>query len=478
MSTSGSIILTGKDNNPKVHHQMFTDGYLLPLVLKNVLNDSTLWENQDKLSEAISAVMSVCRGGTEEAIAEDRGNGEYIPLNDGDWNIVDEPNFLIQVNLFTKTVDVVSGPTATKCKSYTFANYVAFAWQRDEEDNSDDEEANSAPAQTTVRRSTPAELPKITKLTPEQEAKVEEYYQLGLKIGWCTDRSDRAKAEEGMNEIYDRLGKPRPEYVWVDSPAAAQDYILADGGDWSGMSGCEGQFEAYWVVFYDFCRVELKQTLPDSDGVMHLIEVKYSDDDNKHLDTWKKLMESTGHCFPFTKQCIMTERATIAKHDDQHRLHSEDGPALAYLDGFSIYSLNGITVPEKVIMRPWDLTLAEIEGEKNADVQTIMQDRWCYNEKDSAGDYKGSGGGRYLKETGAKTIHMDVYTGYKNEQGDDVQLNRALLEDKNGHKYLMCCDSSTDRVYYIRAADNCKTCEEAHMSFNGGVKDSDIVVSA
>jgi hypothetical protein len=322
-----------------------------------------------------------------------------------------------------------------------------------------------------------AEIPKITKLTPEQELAVEEYYQKGLKIGWSTEPSNRAKAEEGMNEIYDKLGKPRPVYVWVDSPAAAQKYILDNKAEWVGMAGCEGQFEAYWVIFYDLCRNVLIQDLPDSDGNIHRVAVEYTEDDNKHLDAWMKLLD-TGPCFPYTEECVMTERAIVAKHDDQFRLHSEDGPALLYRDGTAIYSLNGITVPEKVIMRPWDLTLEEIKGESNADVQTIMQDRWCYNEKDSAGDYKGSGGGRWLTETGAKTIHFDVYTGYKNDQGEDVQLQRALLEDSEGHKYLMCCDSSTDRVYYIRAADDCKTCEEAHMSFNGGIPDSDIIVSA
>jgi hypothetical protein len=173
----------------------------------------------------------------------------------------------------------------------------------------------------------------------------------------------------------------------------------------------------------------------------------------------------------------MSERPIKAAYDDRELLHCEDGPALLYKDGLGIYAINGVRIPGElgplVVERPWELTLEQIEKEDNEDIRVIMQARWCFEEMDNAGDRVGSGGGRWLQETGCKTIHEDVYTAY-----GDVAIMRALLEDKNGRKFLCCSDSSTDRVYYIQVARESTTCEEAHMSVNGGIPDSDIVVSS
>lgn len=304
----------------------------------------------------------------------------------------------------------------------------------------------------------------IEALTPEQEAELPRWRKRFLDIGWSTARSDRARAEKGVCGLYDRMKLPHPKFVWVDSPAAAVAIIKESTGQSVALSGVDGSLDAYWVAFYTFC--------------LH-IGGKAKEDDIAHLKLWQDIVESTGPCFPYTKICLMTERPCIATYDERERLHGEGAPALQYRDGVAIYAVHGIRVPEKIIMRPWDMTLEEIEACDNEDVRTIMQDAWCYEEKDSTGRRKGAGGGRYLAETGAKTLDLDLYTAYTDEEtGESTQIQRALLVDKQNRKFLMCSDSSTDRIYYIRVGDDVTTCKQAHESINGGIPDEKIVISA
>lgn len=305
---------------------------------------------------------------------------------------------------------------------------------------------------------------KIEKLTDKQQEELIEWRKRFLDIGWSTKPSDRPKAEEAICALYKRMNLKPPEFVWCDSPFAATVIIKESTGKSVQLSGTDGSLDAYWVAFYSFC--------------IHIgCEVKQ--EDKEHLEEWNALVQSTGPCYPYTKICLMTERPVRATYDEREVLHGEGAPALEYKDGSKIYAVHGIRVPEIVVMTPWKMTLADIEKETNADVQTIMQEAWCDVELDSTGRHMNAGGGRWLKETGAQTLDMDVYTAYVDEEtGDETQIQRALLVDKRGWKYLMCSDSSTDRVYYIRVAEEAKTCREGHESINGGIPDSKITVSS
>lgn len=304
----------------------------------------------------------------------------------------------------------------------------------------------------------------INALTPEQEAELPKWRKRFFDLGWSTEPADRPRAEAAMRALYKRMNLADPEFLWVSSPAAAVNIIKESTGTSVSLSGVDGNLDAYWVAFYTFC--------------LH-IGGEASEDDRAHLKVWQDLVESTGPCFPYTKVCIMTDRPCIATYDEREMLHGDNAPALKYRDGVAIYAVHGIRVAEKIVMRPWEMTLSEIEACDNEDVRVIMQDAWCYEEKDSTGRRRGAGGGRWLTETGAETLDMDLYTAYTDEKtGESVQIQRALLVDKQGRKFLMCSDSSTDRVYYIQVAETAKTCREGHESINGGIPDSKIVLSS
>ena len=67
------------------------------------------------------------------------------------------------------------------------------------------------------------------------------------------------------------------------------------------------------------------------------------------------------------------------------------GPACAYPDGWEIYAVHGVRVPEYIVMKPNEITTKAIDDEGNAEIRRIMIDRY--------------GLSRYVTDSGAKTIH-------------------------------------------------------------------------
>ena len=125
------------------------------------------------------------------------------------------------------------------------------------------------------------------------------------------------------------------------------------------------------------------------------------------------------------------------------QLHNDTGPAIHYRDGFEVYGIEGVRVPKKAVTAPKSLTIDEIQKEKNAEIRRIMINRY--------------GPSDYLIESGAKLVDSSVVHG----------LLRALLKDKNGGKWLVGTDGSTDRVYHMTIPSDVETCHQAHNAICG-----------
>ena len=80
----------------------------------------------------------------------------------------------------------------------------------------------------------------------------------------------------------------------------------------------------------------------------------------------------------------------ILRKDDRNRPHCDDGPSHRWRDGWSLYHVHGVRVPEYVVMRPEQITVALIDAEQNAEIRRVMLDRF--------------GPDRYVKESGAAVI--------------------------------------------------------------------------
>lgn len=117
--------------------------------------------------------------------------------------------------------------------------------------------------------------------------------------------------------------------------------------------------------------------------------------DASNLQPSLDLIKSCGWFVLTEDQAYISARPEYFKFDEQNRLHCETGAAVRYPDGFSVFAIHGVRVPEKIVLAPQSITASEIESEENTEVRRVMIER--YGQK------------RYLKDSGAVEVHRDDF---------------------------------------------------------------------
>lgn len=105
----------------------------------------------------------------------------------------------------------------------------------------------------------------------------------------------------------------------------------------------------------------------------------------------------------------ISDRPAVINRDSRGRLHCEDGPAIAYRDGWKLYYVHGVHMPEDIIESSESLTVERIASETNAEVRRVMIERY-----DAA---------RYLLDSGAHQVQRDDYgVLYRKELSNDEPI--------------------------------------------------------
>jgi hypothetical protein len=196
-----------------------------------------------------------------------------------------------------------------------------------------------------------------------------------------------------------------------------------------------GQFDASWAGLYDTFRAF---------GVTAVIG---------ELDGICTLTQSCGWWWPFKGLCVLTERPTCLERDEEGRLHSTSGPALAYPDGWSIYAWHGVRVAEAVILRPESITVRQIQRETNAEIRRALLERYGFE--------------RYILDGGGQPIHTD----------NSGTLYRLDLPGA-GPQFMVCVTNSTPEAdgtfkrYVLRVPPTVTTAREA-VAWTFGMKEED-----
>jgi hypothetical protein len=86
------------------------------------------------------------------------------------------------------------------------------------------------------------------------------------------------------------------------------------------------------------------------------------------------IAKNVGWVLPHENVCWLAERHNVLKVDAAGRLHSAEGPALAYPDGWNVHFWKGVRVPAWVIDRPDLITSAAIDRELNRNIRRCMID--------------------------------------------------------------------------------------------------------
>jgi hypothetical protein len=148
-------------------------------------------------------------------------------------------------------------------------------------------------------------------------------------------------------------------------------------------------------------------------------------------------------CYLFTRDvCLVCERPLVFKTDEGGRLHAEDGPAIAYGDGFKLYSWHGSTCPEWVIKKPHHITVRSIDDQFNAEVRRVMIERY--------------GSSRYILDSGAVMIDSDECgVLYRKELRGDEPI--VMVKVRNS----TCEPDGTFREYFLRVPPNINKARQA-----------------
>ena len=68
------------------------------------------------------------------------------------------------------------------------------------------------------------------------------------------------------------------------------------------------------------------------------------------------LAKVCGWWAPYKNTVIFQDRPELIKFDEEKRLHCENGPAIKYRDGFSVYSWHGVRIPQEWVENKSTLT--------------------------------------------------------------------------------------------------------------------------
>ena len=140
-----------------------------------------------------------------------------------------------------------------------------------------------------------------------------------------------------------------------------------------------GWSEDYWLAGYEASMREAK-TQP-SLGVL-----------NRFLSL-VQIREQISVFFPFADVVMCCENPVVLKRDERNRLHSAEGPAIAYGDGWKLWAWHGVRVPQEAIERPQTLTIEQVDMQRNAEVRRVMIERMGWD--------------RFIREANLQPIHSD-----------------------------------------------------------------------
>lgn len=198
-----------------------------------------------------------------------------------------------------------------------------------------------------------------------------------------------------------------------------------------------GQHE-WWLPYYTF-------------PVDHL-GVECKPDDERMLNVWRALSENGGWWASYSEICVMIDRPIKQELNEDFVGHCEDGPTVAYGDGFRFYMLEGHRVDEQLVLRPETQTLEQINNESNMDIRAIRIERY--------------GWPNYLKKSGAKKIDERL-----NAVENQIE---ALMEAPNNEKRLVVT-CPTGRMFALGVPTGVNTCEEAQNWLSGPAAGANVI---
>lgn len=187
---------------------------------------------------------------------------------------------------------------------------------------------------------------RIDKLTPAQTARFAEWSQKWIDIGLSTEPADFEAATEAALKAYKlcnlnkpmvvlRMGSPYGATLggvlaWSmlhDLPKLRSQVDSQVGDATNNYRG--GAYWASWCAYVSFFR----DICGWKDPILERFEID------------ETLTKSCGWVWWHENVLAISDRPTLIKRDDQGRLHCENGPSIAYRDGWALHHWHGVSIP-------------------------------------------------------------------------------------------------------------------------------------
>ncbi|GAA4595027.1 hypothetical protein GCM10023194_63570 [Planotetraspora phitsanulokensis] len=258
--------------------------------------------------------------------------------------------------------------------------------------------------------------------------------------------ADRTAAEAAISGLYRLIGLDPPRFHWVPSPVAALTTVPPGMPSWpaehigrapgwtlpprfsaSMRQLCLDLDARIHPSVSGLIRQEVRDPLSRSSGSSLLMALRAAHDVEYHatntwyqtqcvswvahydavrraagavftseqlrrLDLWAAVARSCGWWWPRQTVCVISERPVTVRTEvwgdnGEVRLHSADGPAIRYPDGWDVHAWHGTRVPSWVFTDP---SVLRIDREVNVEV------RRCAIERIGWGSYIGQAGLRLV----------------------------------------------------------------------------------
>lgn len=333
-------------------------------------------------------------------------------------------------------------------------------------------------------------------LTPEQAAYARQFAQERIAVLLSTEPIDEQEAEEHLREAYRVIAEQPPATIrWFDSPlsfalAGVQASMWAlknrsrsklrqdDSGRrriWDGTIRSiwnSGRWDSGRTVWSEILSIvahaieweSAVASIRGYSGSIDTLEVEkdprrvasvraYFDagklagyrflhevcEENEliHLARFNELV--SGYVLG-SEEAWLVRKPVLLERDERGRLHNANGPCLQYRDGWSWYAWHGVSVPEKLIMHPEQLTRADWMNEGNMEVRRAIQERL--------------GPECFIEMVGGRQIDVG-------RRGKLIEIDLGPRDPERVAHYVQVQDSSTERHYYLRVPPSISRADEA-----------------
>jgi len=273
----------------------------------------------------------------------------------------------------------------------------------------------------------------INELTQEQEEQLSVYRDKWLKIGLDTQSmtDENKDAVRGLiDRIYSQVNlTPPKDIIWARSPVEAIQEAKKLDPDADGSSllngFCYGAHEASWLSFYDYC--------------LNVLGLECCNPLVPHME----LAKIAGWWLPFEDVAIVSEKPAEV-HLEDGVLHCDGGPAIRYEDGYCVWALHGVRVPQEIAETPaGKLDAKLVVSETNAEIRREI-----------------------IRKIGVERVSMALEAEVLDKQ-DDYELVNLNMGDDRHRPYLKMLNPSIGVWHMEGVPPDIRTVKEALAWRNG-----------